>query len=213
LIAAAFPAGVAMSIAVSDETTSQAVFQEAVAEIKDNIGQTELAGVLGANLVVMPYGSCEREFNGGPFSWSALIRRASTSTTGPMGNLCQVVIVVSREPSGNPGFLDNSDNPSGFPELRTVACTGTADERMLTVTSNFGRVPSAGYIIDGQTGAIYSIISRNEGATNTVTLLTPLPADISTARNFWVIPGPYDGTNYGRSSPAIRVFQTMLYLP
>ena len=37
LIGAAFPAGVIMSIAVSDESTSQTVFQKAVGEIKSGL--------------------------------------------------------------------------------------------------------------------------------------------------------------------------------
>ena len=229
LIAAAFPAGVAMSIAVSDETTSQAVFQEAVGVIRDNysvaapptgpLSNTAYNVIFNDDLGPTPLD--KRQFGtNGVFSWSALIRRMDSSA-GPMGNLCQVIVVVSRKPSGSPNFLDNGDNDSVIPELWSVECTGTVGERALSIADvdEFERVPSAGYIIDRVTGTTYSIISRNEGTPGTVTLLTALPAAItSPGRDFWVIPGPYSGPagptrTYGRSSPAVRVFQTMLYLP
>ena len=220
LIAAAFPAGVAMSIAISDETTAQSVFQDAVGVIRDNYSvAAPPSGTLtntDYNLIpdVDVGGVDERKFGtNGVFSWSALIRQIGT--TGPRGNLCQVIVVVSRQPNGSPNFKDNSNNDSDIPELRSVECTGTAGERTLDIADagEFEMVPSTRYIIDGQTGTTYSIISRNDGATDTVTLLTTLPADISSARSFWVIPGPYDGSDYGRSSPAVRVFGAMLYLP
>ena len=216
LIAAAFPAGVAMSIAVSDETTAQSVFQKAVAEIVDNVGIGDFTPDADNNLIILPDGSCERDFGNSPFSWSALIRPVDDTASGAMRNLCQVIVVVSRQPSGSPDFLDDGDGGSTIPELRSVTCTGVLDERKLTITSGFERLPSAGYIIDSETGAVYSIISRNPAAgvnPDNVTLLTPLPADISTARPFWVVPGPQSGGEYGLSSPAVRVFGAMLYLP
>ena len=221
LIAAAFPAGVAMSIAVSDETTSQAVFEEAISVIQDEysvskpptgtLNNTEYKVISDDDIG----GSENRKFGTTEiFSWSALIRQMEA--TGPMGNLCQVIIVVSRQPSGSLSFDNNGSGTSTIPELCSVNCTGTADERMLTIADagEFDSVPSAGYIIDSQTGAIYSIISRNEGPpSDTVTLLTALPNDISPGRDFWVVPGPYDGSYYSQSSPAVRVFNAMLYLP
>ena len=49
LIAAAFPAGVAMSIAVSDETTAGAVFQDALSIIRDNYSVSEITDWLISN--------------------------------------------------------------------------------------------------------------------------------------------------------------------
>ena len=216
LIAAAFPAGVAMSIAVSDETTAQSVFQEALAEIKDNVGIGDFTPDGDNNLVLLPDGGCEREFGNGIFSWAALIRPVDDTATGVMGNLCQVIIIVSRKPSGNPNFRDNDDNDSEIPELRSVNCTASDDARTITIDSDhFDWVPNIGYIVDSETGIIYSMISRNDGASKTVTLLTEAPsdADIAGDRDFWVIPGPYDGSNYGQVSPGIRVFGATLYLP
>ncbi len=227
LIGAAFPAGVAMSIAVSDETTSQMVFQKAVAEIKAQLSISGGgSGLLGTELVTMPEGdfsdiSDSRKLStNSSFSWSALVRRMAAS--GPMGNLCQVVIVVSRRPSGSPNFVDDGGGDSELPELRKIFCTGSdATARTLDIASgDFGMVPNGGYIIDSATGTAYIIISRNDGASEkTVTLLAepPLDSEITATpiggRDFWVVPGPYDGSNYGPKSPAIRVFQAMLYLP
>src|SRR3989337_231398 len=116
LIAAAFPAGVAMSIAISDETTAQAVFQEALAVIRDNysvvkIPPANLAPTSNYDLIPNQYlgqdagsyvearGADNRRFDeNGLFSWSVLMKRMQSS--GPMGNLFQVVVVVSRKPSG-----------------------------------------------------------------------------------------------------------------
>ena len=254
LIAAAFPAGVAMSIAVSDETTSQAVFEEAVSVIRDNYSRSKIENDFGSgelpdssdyilikniylgrdsagnyDLVASPpIGLANRSYEviagqSSIFSWSALIKRMQT--TGPMGNLCQVIIIVSRKPSGNPDFLNEDRVVTPvikIPEIRSVPCVNSVPTaRTIEVESGpdssepanqeyFARMPNTGYIIDSDTGTAYSIISRNDN--NTVTLLTT-PPDISSNRDFWVIPGPYDGSNYGRSSPAVRVFAAMLYLP
>ena len=250
LIAAAFPAGVAMSIAVSDETTSQSVFQEALSVIRDNykISVIPVANRPTDTYTVIPdnylswNGSAyvgewqDRQYgDNGIFSWSALIRRSATA--GPMGNLCHVIVVVSRQPSGGPRFVpdptvggdeDDEATWTGIPELKRVLCTDSdTTARTITVDPGndslepddlpyFARMPNTGYMIDGDTGIPYSIISRNEGTNNTVTLLTTPPDDIDTdpdPRYFWIIPGEYDGTNYGRVSPAVRVFQATLYLP
>lgn len=230
LIAAAFPAGVAMSIAVSDETTSQSVFQEAVAVIRDNysVSAPPTGTLTTTEYNVIPDadvgGLANRQFGtSGLFAWSALIKRIPGSA--PMGNLCRVIVVVSRKPLGNPDYINEDYSTSGLPELRSVLCVdSTPTARTIEVdttadasepdpsTTPFDRVPSADYMIDGQTGIAYSIISRNDDD-NTVTLLTtpPDPADVN--HDFWVIPGEHDGSDYGRVSPAIRVFQTTLYLP
>ncbi|MBA7556854.1 hypothetical protein ES705_49577 [subsurface metagenome] len=131
--------------------------------------------------------------------------------------------MVSRRPSGSPNFKDDGNNDSTLPELRSVVCDDSSvsatspptTAKTLTIrTSDFGLVPNGGYIVDSVTGTAYIIISRNDN-NDTVTLLTepPLDSDISSGRDFWVIPGPESGGNYGPKSPAIRVFQAMLYLP
>ena len=89
LIGAAFPAGVAMSVAVSDETTSQAVFQKALAEIKANLSISGNGRSLTKTLTIMPPGAFDDDSRklstNSSFSWSALIRRMDDSTTpGPM---------------------------------------------------------------------------------------------------------------------------------
>ena len=247
LIAAAFPAGVAMSIAVSDETTAGAVFQDAMSVIRDNYKISRIPGpdlpsgtytvipdeylswdssIPGYNLPATGLGRRKREYEiagqSSTFSWSALIRRES-ATTSPMGNLCHVIIIVSRQPTGNPNFLDEARANSVIPELRSVPCISSdptvrtievdssVDPLELVPLTHFERVPSAGYIIDSTAGTAYLIISRNNN--DTVTLLTQSPAGVN--HDFWLIPGPYDsvGGNYGRVSPAIRIFQTTLYWP
>ncbi len=216
LIGAAFPAGVAMSIAVSDETTSQAVFQKALAEIKANLSSSGIAAVAPNPLTVVDYnvlGTTEEEIlesrqltDTSPFSWAALVRPLDDSNTGPMGNLCQVVVVVSRQKIKK----DTSGNVL-LPDLQSVNCTGSEpDARTLTIGTGSSMVPNGGYIIDETTGTAYIIVSWDEGSKKVMTLSTP-PSGAT--GNFWVVPGPYDGTNYGRKSPAIRVFQAMLYLP
>ena len=144
LIGGAFPAGVAMSIAVSDEATSQAVFQKALTVIRDNykISEIPVTGRPDSTHAVIPddylswngssydlpatgLGRDNRvyEIAGQPsnFSWSAMIRLADPTATagvGPMGNLCQVVVVVSRRPSANATFM---------PNLQSVTCTDSSD--------------------------------------------------------------------------------------
>ena len=231
LIAAAFPAGVAMSIAVSDETTAQAVFQEALSQIKDQVVRSEITPDASNNLVLLPDSAFTdpaadeaRKFDqGGIFSWAALIRPFDDTANGPKGKLCQVVIVVSRKPSGSADFKDGSGATGPIPELRSVPCINSdPNARTITVDSGvdpsespltyFQRVPSETYMIDGQTGITYTTISRNDD--ETVTVLSEPPDDVNTdPRDFWLIPGPYDGSDYGLSSPGIRVFQAMLYLP
>ena len=227
LIAAAFPAGITMSIAVSDETTSQAVFQKALAEIEDNVEPGDFTPDDTYKRLVLLLDSAFAEADksrkldeNSPFSWAALIRPIddNPTATGPMRKLCQVIIVVSRRPSGS--HFENESLVTGrpIPELRSVSCTDSSDTaRTITVApaANFDLVPSSGYLIDSKTGIAYSIISRNVGAETTITVLSEPPGDVATDnRNFWVIPGPYeDGNKYGQSSPAIRVFQAMLYLP
>ncbi len=237
LIGAAFPAGVAMSIAVSDETTAQSVFQQAVGVIRDNYsvakitndsGAGELApdteydvvkddylGINSSGVYDAEEGVSNRKYEfeedkESNFSWSVLMRRMAAS--GPMGNLCQVVIVVSRRPSGSPNFImDDGGGDSELPELRRVNCTAS-DEPARTLDINDGLVPNSGYIIDATTGTAYIIVSRDNN--KVVTLgKPPSNADIGGNRDFWLVPGPYDGSNYGRKSPAIRVFQALLYLP
>lgn len=243
LIAAAFPAGVAMSIAISDETTSQSVFQEALAVIRDNYSVAKISAIPDTPAPTTYYdlipdlylgqvggvydeteGEDNREFGtNGLFSWSVLAKRLGNS--GVMGNMFSVIVVVSRQPSGGPRFVPEdgveADDTtwSDIPELRAIECTGSVNTRMLDIddSAEFSRVPSHGYIIDGDTGQIYSMISRNEGPPDdTVTLLTAQPDDISAGRDFWIIPGEYEAgfpATYGRVSPAVRVFQTTLYLP
>ena len=224
LIGAAFPAGVMMSIAVSDETTSQAVFQKAVAEIKGKLSCSsgDVVPDSGNPLKVVDYDALgtpaqvlksRRLTDTSSFSWAALIRRVDDSATaGPMGNLCQVVVVVSRRPSGSPNF---KPEPPGadtkIPELRSVNCTGSdPDARTLDIAGTM--VPNGGYIIDETTGTAYIIVSRDNN--KVVTLgKPPSNADIGAGRDFWLVPGPYDGSKYSPKSPAIRVFQAMLYLP
>jgi hypothetical protein len=216
-----------MSIAISDETTSQSVFQDAVGVIRDNysVAAPPTGPLTNTEYNLIPDGDLDKSGNAadglknrkfdttGVFSWSALIRQIGT--TGPSGNLCQVIVVVSRQPSGSPDFVGSST----IPELCSVNCTASDDDaRTITIkTSDFDLVPNSGYIIDGETGITYSIISRNDGVSKTVTLLTegPSNADIAGDRDFWVVPGPQDGSSggYGLSSPAVRVFQTMVYLP
>ena len=136
------------------------------------------------------------------FSWSALVRRMGTA--GPMGNLCQVVVVVSRQK-----IEKDSGGNVVLPNLQSVNCTvSDPDARTLTVS---GSVPNGGYIIDETTGTAYIIVSRNEGPPVTVVTLSTPPnnADIGGSRDFWVIPG----TNNSPKSPSIRVFQALLYLP
>ena len=242
LIGAAFPAGVAMSIAVSDEATSQAVFQKALTVIRDNysiskitvdFGVAELPGSGNYILIKDAYlgkdgtgnydaaeGLANRKFaTNSTFSWSAMIRRMST--TGPRGNLCQVVIVVSRRPNTSPSFDVEGGGTSTLPELRSVTCTGSSvltapppppvtAKTLIIDSTDFSLVPNGGYIIDETTGTAYIIVSRNNND-DTATLLSepPLDTDLTSGRNFWVIPGPNSGLN----SPSIRVFQAMLYLP
>lgn len=231
LIAAAFPAGVAMSIAVSDETTAQAVFQKAMAEIRDQVVRSEITPDASNNLVLLPDSAFSdpaadeaRKFDqAGLFSWAALIRPFDDTANGPKGKLCQVVIVVSRKPSGSAKFEDETGTDGiVIPELRSVHCddSNTSTRTIkLASTANFDLVGPDSYIIDGQTGIAYAILSRNEdGSDNTVTVLSEPPDDVnSDPRNFWVVPGPYEGSgpsrSYGLSSPGIRVFQAMLYLP
>ena len=229
LIAAAFPAGVAMSIAVSDETTAQAVFQEALSEIKDQVVRSEITPDASNNLVLLPDGAFSdsdeaRKFDeGGLFSWAALIRPVEDDGVPAirlMETLCQVIIVVSRKPSGSQKFEDETGTDGiVIPELRSVYCNDSnTSTRTITVDANFNLVPNNCYLIDGKTGITYLIISRNEGAVNTVTVLSEPPDDVnSDPRNFWLVPGPYEGSGasrtYGLSSPAIRLFQAMLYLP
>ena len=198
LIGAAFPAGVAMSVAVSDETTSQAVFQKAVAEIKDKLSSSAVGS--GANLVNMSavFNDESRTLTANnTFSWSAMVRRMAT--TGPMGNLCQVVVVVSRQ---KPVY--DASNNLALPDLKSVNCTGSKPEdRTLDIADE--SVPHGGYIIDETTGTAYIIVSREN---NKVTTLSTPPSGAS--GNFWVIPGPAGNP---KNSPSIRVFQAMLYLP
>ena len=234
LIGAAFPAGVMMSIAVSDETTGQSVFQQAVGVIRDNysVGEAE-AWKTGHASAPDPPGSSEyglvgdvylgkdasddydpdegednriyefEEDQESNFSWSVLMKRMGTS--GPMGNLCQLVVVVSRRPSGSPSFNKQGGGTSALPELRSVNCTGSEpDARTLTIGTGSSLVPNDGYIIDGTTGTAYIIVSRDN---NTVVTLGTPPS--GAAGDFWVVPGP----NNGPKPPAIRVFQVMLYLP
>ena len=275
LIAAAFPAGVAMSVAVSDETTAQMAFQQALSVIRDNysvskvendFGLSELASDTAYDVIPNDYlgintsgnydgpvGFDNREYEfaqgeGSFFSWSTIMRRMGTA--GPRGNLHQVVVVVSRRGAGNARFVpdatvggdeDDPDTWSDVPELRKVVCVAQSTPppptpRTLEIhPDDFYLVPSAGYIIDGETGTAYIIISRNAGGSgnpDTVTLLSEPPSDaditagpqVTTTGNtdvdgryFWLVPGECsdDGTNinYTRRSPAIRVFQAMLYLP
>ena len=227
LIGAAFPAGVAMSIAVSDETTSQAVFQKALTVIRDNYSLTDGAGPPGTaqyDVIADLYlgkdgtsvynadvGLANRvyEIAGQPsnFSWSAMIRRmAAGANPGPMGNLCQVVVVASRQK-----YKENAaDNPI-LPELQSVDCTAVSTSAR-TMTMN-GSVPNGGYIIDEATGTAYIIVSRNEAPVgdpvgDTVTVLSEPPSN-APGKTFWMVPGPSNNSK----SPSIRVFQAMLYLP
>ena len=216
LIGAAFPAGVMMSIAVSDETTSQTVFQKAVAEIKGTLSISGGGSGLGTVLVTMPEGDfgdiidSRKLSENSLFSWSALVRRMGAS--GPMGNLCEVVIVVSRRGIGDPSFDKEGGGSSELPELRRVTCTDseTAERTLDIASGDFDVVPNGGYIIDSATGTAYVIISRES---NDKVVVLSTPPSISSSRDFWVVPGPEDGGNYGLQSPAIRVFQTLLYLP
>ena len=225
LIGAAFPAGVMMSIAVSDETTSEVVFQKALAEIKEGLRSGDIGSE--PNLVIMPEDGFDdiidsRKLEDSPFSWSALVRRMGASgpmwASGPMGNLCQVVVVVSRWPSGSATFKNEDGAGSKLPELRSVQCDDSnKNARTITVASsaNFDLVPNGGYIIDSATGTAYAIISRDEGTNNNTVTVLGKPPNLVAARNFWVVPGEYDSVNdkYGRKSPAIRVFQALVYLP
>ncbi len=207
LIGAAFPAGVAMSVAVSDETTSQAVFQKALAEIKANLKISGNGSTLTTNLAPFVFSDDSRKLStNSSFSWTAMVRRMATS--GPMGNLCQVVVIVSRRPGGSPKFINDSD----LPELKSVSCDDSDDTaRTLTIaSSDFNVVPNDGYIIDETTGTAYIIVSRDKDTDKIVTLSTP-PKGAS--GNFWVVPGPQSGGKYSLKSPSIRVFQAMLYLP
>ena len=212
LIGAAFPAGMAMSVAVSDETTSQAVFQKAVAEIKANLSSSNITPDPGNPLTVVDYdnlGADEDEVlnsrrltDTSSFSWSALIRPIDDSTTtGPMGILCQVVVVVSRQK-----FIDDGSGTPELPELRSVTCTGSdPNARTLTISTGSNLVPNGSYIIDGTTATAYIIVSRENSK---VTTLSTPPSGAS--GNFWVIPGPAGNP---KNSPSIRVFQALLYLP
>ncbi len=183
LIGAAFPAGVAMSVAVSDETTSQAVFQKALAEIKANLTSNNVGT---GDLAIMSdngFNEDSRKLSeNSSFSWTALVRKMGT--TGPMGNLCQVVIVVSRRAGKNPNFVDEDDYESELPELREVTCISSdTNARTLTIEDDFDMVPNDGYIIDATTGTAYIIVSRDEGdpyddTDNKIVLLSKPPTII-----------------------------------
>lgn len=265
LIAAAFPAGVAMSVAVSEETTSEMVFQQALGVIREKYSATKIDAYtrdpgndqprplprldnydqlpdlyLGLNkqntwLTTESFRSAGEangrdnriyRFDGttaSAFSWSAIIRRMGNS--GPMGNLFHVVVVVSRRParvsSFVPNFPDDAETMgirSGIPELRWVWCVGSdAGARTLTVHSGDRHLlTSNGYIIDEETGQVYLITGVDD---EQITVLSEPPeyGEISSTdpRVFWVVPGPYDDSRsrYGRHSPAVGVFEAMLYLP
>ncbi len=262
LIAAAFPAGVAMSVAVSDDTTAQNVFQKGLGVVRDNYSIADVSDWLALNptdpdlpsdaeysVVSDLYlgkdggydeteGEDNRQYgNSGMFSWSLLMTRADNA--GPMGNLCQAVVVISRKGLGGGRYVpdptvdgdeDDDTTWSEIPELRRVVCTGSnPDARTLTIhVDDFELVPSNGYIIDGETGIAYHIISRNPGDPDTVTVFSVPPddddikngpdvestdGDTGQGRYFWVIPGEYASGRYGRRSPAVRLFQTAMYLP
>jgi len=232
-----------MSVAVSDETTAQNVFQHGLGVVRDNYSVAKITNDFGAgalvpsnqydlvdNLYLNVDGSGtyigttddrEYEFVSGEaslFSWSVLLRRmAGGVNPGPMGNLCQAVIVVSRRGAGGADFRDEALNTSPIPEIRSVSCDNyNTIERTISIdpSANFDLVPNSGYIIDGESGIAYLIISRNDGGPGNrkVTILSEPPTTGSWPRDFWVVPGEFDGS-YGRRSPAIRVFQAMLYLP
>ena len=253
LIAAAFPAGVAMSVAVSDETTAQAVFQHALGVIRDKYSaarindwaarpENDQAPMLpGAYYEAIPdlylgldsggawdadEGRANRVYQAiagrnSLFSWTGLIRRAGSS--GPMGNLFHVVIIVSRRPGTGGQFVPNFPNDaeamgvrSDIPELRSLWCVGSdAGARILTIDGADSHLLSSnGYIIDSETGQAY-LITGVDGNRVTVLSVPPEPGEISSGdpRVFWIIPGPFESGKYGRHSPAVRVFEAMLYLP
>ena len=261
LIAAAFPAGVAMSVAVSEETTSQAAFQHALGVLRERyraqiindwashpdrdqfpplasthhyqqipdvyLGpETWSEGVEGwqagrENRVYQAIPELDS-----PYSWTGLIQRMGNA--GPMGNLFSVVIVVSRRPGTGasssfvPDFPNDAEDYastwSDIPELRSVWCDDSNDiTRTLDIRpDDSDLLPSNGYIIDSETGQPYLITGVNykDDGTGVVTVLSEPPVmDPDESRLFWVVPGPYDGSNYGRHSPAVAVFEATLYLP